>query len=52
MLYSNSNSTLLSCLPQPNSKNDEGCVILIGGVTSDIGQSYSGGHIVFNAIHA
>ena len=27
-------------------------MILSGGVTPEIRQNYSGGHIVFNAIHA
>ena len=52
MLYSNLDSTLLSFLPQPNSKNDEGCVISSGGVTPEIRRDYSGGRIFFNAIHA
>ena len=52
MLYSNLDSTPLSFLAQPNSKNNGGCVILNGGATPEIRHNYSGDHIVFNAIHA
>ena len=54
MLYSTLDSTLLQFLPQPNFKNDKGCVISSVGATPETRKNYSGGHgrIVFNAIHA
>ena len=52
MLYSNLDSTLLQFLLLLNSKNDKGCMISSGGATPEIRQNYSGGRIVYNAIHA
>ena len=51
-LHARKLNSFLKFLPQPNSKNDAGCVISSLGATPEIRRNYSGGRIVFNAIHA